>query len=257
MIHPTALIDSRAQLDETVAVGAYTVIGADVRIGQGCVIGPHVVIHGPTEIGQYNRIFQFASLGADCQDLKYKGEPTKLVIGNHNCIREFTTLHRGTVQDRGETVIGDHCLLMAYVHIAHDCVIGDHVIMANQTTLAGHVQVGSHAVLGGNTLVHQFCHLGAHIMTAVVSIILKDVPSYILCAGAPVCPKGINSEGLRRRGFSEALIAAIKQAYRVLYRQGLSLQQAIERLDALAQHTPELLPLLQDIRQPSKRGLIR
>lgn len=230
MIHPTALIDPSAELAPDVSVGAYTVIGPDVHVGAGTVIGPHVVLEGPLYLGCHNHIYQFASVGAACQDKKYKGEPTTLVIGDYNVIRECVTLQRGTIQDRGETRIGSYGLFMAYSHVAHDCIVGDHVIVANSTQLAGHVQVGHHAILGGGTLVHQFCQIGAYAITGAGTVLLQDVPAYIVAQGNPAKPYGVNVEALRRAKVSSASVQALKQAYRTVYRQGLKLQEAVDIL---------------------------
>ncbi len=254
MIHATAIIDSSAQLGRNVEIGAYSIVGADVVIGDDCVIGPHVVLRGPTRLGRNNRIFQFASVGEDCQDKKFKGEPTQLIVGDNNIIREFVTIHRGTVQDQGITRIGNDNLLMAYVHVAHDCVVGDHVILANNTTLAGHVHVGDWAILGGFTGVHQFCHIGAHAFTAVNSVVVQDVPPYIMAQGHNAVPRTINSEGLKRRGFSSEQITAIKRAFKILYRQGLTVNEAVEKMVEL--QVPALQPLI-DFVQQSSRGIIR
>lgn len=254
MIHPTAIIDPSAKLGQHVEVGPYSVIGADVEIGDYCVIGPHVVLRGPTRLGHHNRIFQFASIGEDCQDKKFKGEPTRLEIGDHNVIREFVTIHRGTIQDQGVTKIGDHNLLMAYAHVAHDCVVGNHVILANNTTLAGHVHVGDWAILGGFTGVHQFCHIGAHAFTAVNSVVVQDIPPYIMAQGHNAQPRTINAEGLKRRGFSAAQILNIKRAFKILYRQGLTVPEAVAKMTEL--EAPELQPLIHFV-QHSSRGIIR
>jgi UDP-N-acetylglucosamine acyltransferase len=230
MIHPTAIIDPSAQLDPSVEVGPYAVIGPDVRIGAGTRIGPHAVIEGRTTIGRNNRIFQFASLGAAPQDKKYRDEPTGLEIGDDNTIREFVTINRGTVQDRGTTTIGHDNWIMAYVHIAHDCVIGDHAIFANTTNLAGHVSIGDWVILGGCTQIHQFCKIGAHAMTGVSTVVLHDVPPFVMVSGNTAEAHGLNSEGLRRRGFSASRISELRRAYRTLYKSGLTLQQAIDAL---------------------------
>ncbi|HRO61310.1 MAG TPA: acyl-ACP--UDP-N-acetylglucosamine O-acyltransferase [Burkholderiaceae bacterium] len=229
-IHATALIDPAARLDSSVEVGPYAVVGAGVQIGAGTRIGPHVVIEGPTTIGRDNRIFQFASIGAAPQDKKYAGEPTALEIGDGNTIREFVTINRGTVQDRGLTTIGSDNWIMACVHIAHDCVIGDHTIFANTTNLAGHVHIGDWVILGGCTQIHQYCKIGAHAMTGVSTVVLHDVPPYVMASGNTAQAHGINSEGLRRRGFSAERIATLRRAYRTLYKSGLTLQQATENL---------------------------
>lgn len=255
MIHPTAIIDDSASIGNNVSIGPYTVVGPHVEIGDHCVIGPHVVLRGPTVLGQHNRIYQFASVGEDCQDKKYQGEPTRLVIGDHNVIREGVTIHRGTVQDQGITEIGSHNLLMAYVHVAHDCVVGNHVILANNTTLAGHVHVGDWAILGGFTGVHQFCKIGAHAFTAVNSVVVQDIPPYIMAQGHNAVPRTINSEGLKRRGFTPQQITAIKRAYKLLYRQGLTVAEAVKKMREL-NADEELTPLI-DFILSSKRGIIR
>ncbi|MFN3884291.1 MAG: acyl-ACP--UDP-N-acetylglucosamine O-acyltransferase [Rhodocyclaceae bacterium] len=256
-IHPSALVDPAARLGENVTVGAYTIIGADVEIGEGTWIGPHVVIDGPTKIGRDNRIYQFSSLGEAPQDKKYGGEPTRLEIGDRNTIREFCTFNRGTVQDAGVTRIGNDNWIMAYVHVAHDCQIGDHTIFANNAQLAGHVHVGDWAILGGYTGVHQFVRIGAHCMTGVGSVVLQDIPPYVMAAGNPAAPHGINSEGLRRRGFAPETIAAIKRAYKTLYRSGLKLDEAVAAISAEAQGgIVELAPLAEFLARPG-RGIIR
>ncbi|MBK1640974.1 acyl-[acyl-carrier-protein]--UDP-N-acetylglucosamine O-acyltransferase [Chromatium okenii] len=256
MIHPTALIDPAAELDPTVAVGAFAVIGADVHLGAGTRVGSHVVLRGPTWIGRDNHIFQFASVGEDPQDKKYNGEVTRLEIGDRNRIREFATIHRGTVQDQSVTRIGDDNLFMAYTHVAHDCQIGNQVIMANAASLGGHVEIQDWAILGGFTIVHQFCRLGAHCFCAMGSVLNQNVPPYVIVSGHPARPRGINSEGLRRRGFTPASIQAIKRAYRALYLAGLSRDAALTRLRDLAAATPDIAPLL-DFIVASERGVVR
>ncbi len=256
LIHPTAVIDPAARLDSGVEVGAFAVIGADVEIGAGTRIGPHAVLRGPTRIGRDNRIFQFVSVGEDPQDKKYGGEPTWLTIGDRNRIREFVTIHRGTAQDRGVTSIGSDNLFMAYTHVAHDCRIGDQVIMANAASLGGHVEIQDWAILGGFTIVHQFCRIGAHSFCAMGSVIAKDVPTYVTVGGHPAEPHGINSEGLRRRGFPESAIAAIKRAYRVLYLANLKLDDALERLRELSETVPEVAPLADFVAERS-RSIVR
>ncbi|RZQ56688.1 acyl-ACP--UDP-N-acetylglucosamine O-acyltransferase [Pseudidiomarina tainanensis] len=255
MIHPTAIIDDSARIGNNVEIGPYSIVGANVEIGDNCVIGPHVVLRGPTVLGKNNRIFQFASVGEDCQDKKYNGEPTRLVIGDNNVIRECVTIHRGTVQDQGLTQIGSNNLLMAYVHVAHDCMVGDNVILANNTTLAGHVHVGDWAILGGFTGVHQFCHIGAHAFTAVNSVVVQDIPPYIMAQGHNAAPRTINAEGLKRRGFQPNQILNIKRAFKLLYRQGLTISEAVEKMRELDADV-ELTPLI-DFVQNSQRGIIR
>ena len=229
-IHPTAIVDPRAELDASVDVGPYAIIGPDVRIGAGTRVGAHTVIEGHTTIGRGNRIFQFASIGAAPQDKKYRDEPTRLEIGADNTIREFVTLNRGTVQDRGVTHVGSDNWIMAYVHVAHDCVVGDHTIFANSTNLGGHVHVGDWVILGGYTGVHQFCKVGAHAMTGVGTVVLHDIPPFVMASGNTAQAHGINSEGLRRREFSNERINALRRAYRTLYKSGLTLEEARARL---------------------------
>ena len=256
LIHPQAIVDPSATLADDVSVGPWTLIGPDVEIGPGTRIESHVVIKGPTRIGANNRIFQFATVGEECQDKKYAGEPTRLEIGDNNVIREGVTIHRGTVQDEGVTRVGSHNLLMAYVHVAHDCRIGDHVILANNAACAGHVHVGDHTILGGFTAVHQFCKIGAHVMCGAGTVVLQDVPAYTLATGNPAKPHGINSEGLKRRGFSAEAIRTIKQAYRVIYRQNLTLADALARLTELSLEESQVLPMVESL-QASSRGIIR
>lgn len=256
MIHPTAIVDPKAELASDVEIGPYAVIGPDVTIGSGTRVGSHVTIDGPTSIGSNNQIFQFASLGAAPQDKKYAGEPTRLEIGNNNTIREFCTFNRGTVQDSGVTRIGNDNWIMAYVHIAHDCQVADHTILANNSSLAGHVHLADFAILGGFTLVHQFCKIGSHVITAVGSVVFKDVPPYVTASGYDASPHGINSEGLKRRGFSSERIATIKRGYKTLYRSSLTLEEAKAALvDQLAE-APDL-ELLVSFLNTSTRGIIR
>ncbi|WP_066569829.1 acyl-ACP--UDP-N-acetylglucosamine O-acyltransferase [Snodgrassella sp. CFCC 13594] len=255
-IHPTAIIDPKAQLDSSVRVGAYSIIGPNVQIGAGSDIGPHVVIDGHTTIGRENRVFQFASLGALPQDKKYHGEPTKLIIGDNNTIREFTTFNTGTVTGIGETRIGNDNWIMAYVHIAHDCVVGNHTIFANNASLAGHVTIGDWVILGGFSLVHQFCIIGDHAMTAFAAGIHKDVPPYVMAAGYRAEPAGLNSEGLRRRGFRAEQITNIKRMYKLLYRQGLSYEEAKMQIVNEADSAPELA-VFKAFFEVSQRGVIR
>lgn len=256
LIHPTAIVDPGADLDEGVEVGPFSIIGPRVRIGRGTRIGPHVVVRGPSDIGQDNRIYQFASVGEECQDKKYAGEETRLIMGDDNVVREGATIHRGTVQDAGITTIGSHNLFMAYTHVAHDCRVGDRVIMANAASLGGHVRVEDWAILGGFTLVHQFCHIGAHSFCAMGSVISRDVPTYITVGGHPAVPRGINSEGLKRRGFSEDVIGLIRRAYRLLYMSSLKLADAQTAIRELAATAPELMPLA-DFIAGSTRSIVR
>ena len=256
LIHPTAIIDPKAELDSSVKVGAYTIIGPNVQIGAGSEIGPHAVIEGHTTIGENNRIFQFASLGAIPQDKKYRGEPTRLIIGNGNTIREFTTFNLGTVTGIGETRIGDDNWIMAYCHLAHDCVIGSHTIFANNASLAGHVTIGDYVILGGYTLVFQFCQIGNYAMTAFAAGVHKDVPPYFMAAGYRAEPAGINSEGMRRNGFTPEQIANVKNAYKTLYRQGLPYEEARSQIAQAAETAPELA-VVRDFLADSQRSIIR
>ncbi len=255
-IHPQAIVDPAAKLADDVEIGPWSLIGPGVEIGAGTVIGPHVVVRGPTTIGRNNRIFQFSSVGEDCQDKKYQGEPTRLVIGDNNVIREGCTLHRGTVQDKGVTSIGSNNLLMAYVHVAHDCVVGSNIIMANNATIAGHVTVGDGVILGGYTTVHQFCYIGAWSMSAANSAVFKDIPAFVMVGGNPAKAHGMNFEGMRRRGYSPELIAALRQAYKVVYRQGQTLAEAMQLLDEPARQYPEVA-LYRDSILASTRGITR
>lgn len=255
-IHPQALVDPKAELDASVEVGAFAIIGPDVKIGAGTVIGPHAILKGPTEIGQRNKIFQFASVGEDCQDKKYNGEPTRLVIGDDNVIREGATLHRGTVQDRGITQIGSGNLLMCYVHVAHDCVIGDRVIMANNTAVAGHVHVGDGVILGGGTLVHQFCRIGPYAMTAAGTVVLQDIPAFVTCSGNRAEPHGMNVEGMRRRGVHSDVINRLREAYKTVYRRGLTLDQAIAEIEQNLGDSAEVTTFLDTLKS-SQRGIVR
>ena len=232
-IHPTAVVDAQACIDERASIGPFAVIGPHVRIGAGTTVGAHCVIDGHTTIGQDNRIYPFASLGAAPQDKKYGGEPTELRIGDRNTIREFCTFNTGTAQDKGSTTIGNDNWIMAYVHIAHDCVVGDHTILANNATLAGHVRVDDWAIIGGLTGVHQFTQVGAHVMAGFASHISQDVPPFMMVDGNPLAVRGLNLEGLRRRGFAPERLAAIKQMHRLLYRQGLTLDAARAAIAAL------------------------
>jgi UDP-N-acetylglucosamine acyltransferase len=256
LVHPTALVEAGARLADDVTIGAYTIIGANVTIGPGSRIGPHAVVTGRTSIGARNRIFQFASVGEIPQDRKYGGEPTTTTLGDDNVIREFVSIHAGTAQDRGTTTIGSGNLLLAYTHVAHDCIVGDFTTFSNNAQIAGHVVIGDYAVLGAYAGVHQFCRIGAHAMLAAGAIVLQDVPPYVTVAGYPAKPAGTNNEGLRRRGFAAADIAAVRRAYRTLYRAGLSLEEAREALAKEAIETPVLAPLLEFLAE-SGRGIVR
>ena len=256
MIHPSAIVHPGARLGGNVSIGAYSLIGEHVEIGDDTWVGPHAVIEGHTRIGRGNRVFQFASLGAVPQDKKYAGEPTRLEIGDGNTIREFCTLNCGTAQDAGVTRLGSDNWIMAYVHIAHDCQIGDHTIFANNAQLAGHVHVGDYAILGGFTGVHQFVHIGAHSFTAIATVLVHDLPPYVMAAGDSAKPYGINTEGLRRRGFSPAALAGIKRAYKTLYKSGLTLEQARTQLAEQAKTCAEVA-LLADFLHSSTRGIVR
>lgn len=256
VIHPTAIVDARAQLGEGVSIGPYSIVDGDVQIGDGTSVGSHCVLTGHTTIGRENRIFHFCSIGEANQDKKYRGEPTRLVIGDRNTIREYCSLNRGTVQDKGVTTVGDDNWIMAYCHVAHDCVVGNHAILANAATLAGHVQVGDHAIIGGLSGVHQFARIGAHVMVGGASLVLQDIPPYVLVSGNPCAPHGINAEGLKRRGFSAEAIVAIKRAYRTLYREGLPLEEARAVIAGQAAAVPELVALA-DFLGASTRGIVR
>ncbi len=256
MIHEQAIIEPGAVIGKNVTIGPWTYISKDVVIGDDCVISSHVVINGPTRIGKGNRIFQFASIGEECQDLKYAGEPTELVIGDNNTFRESCTIHRGTIQDNSLTQIGSNNLFMAYTHVAHDCVVGNNCILANNASIAGHVHVGDHAILGGMSGVHQFCHIGAHSFIAANALVLKDVPPYIMASGQPTKPFGLNSEGLKRRGFDKDVILQIKRAYKEVYRKGLSAEEAVAQINKASPDTPEV-KLFSDFIENSSRGIIR
>jgi UDP-N-acetylglucosamine acyltransferase len=259
-IHPSAVIDPQAELAASVSVGPYAVIGPKVRIGEGTTVGSHCVIEGRTTIGRDNRIFQFASLGAAPQDKKYRDEDTELVIGDRNTIHEFVTFHLGTAQDTGVTRVGDDNWVMAYVHIAHDCVVGNQTILANNATLAGHVHVGDWVIIGGLTGVHQFTQIGAHAMAGFASHVSQDVPPFMMVDGNPLAVRGFNAEGLRRRGFTPARIAAVKQMHRLLYRQGKTLDEARAEIAALADELPEAaaeVALMSGFLAGSTRGIAR
>ncbi len=256
MIDPRAQVSRHARLHESVSVGPFSIIGPDVEIGRGTRVESHVVLKGPCAIGEDNRIFQFASIGDDPQDKKYAGESTTLVIGDRNTIREYCTINRGTIQDTGTTRVGDDNWIMAYAHIAHDCVVGNRTVLANNANLAGHVHVGDWAILGGFTAVHQYCHIGAHSLTGLYTSVTRDIPAYITAAGRPAVPRGINAEGLRRRGFGAEQISCVREAYKTIYRQGRNLDEALELLRRRAETHNELRVLVDSLTEGS-RGLIR
>ena len=261
-IHPLALVDSSAELDNSVSVGPFTTIGPHVKVASGTRIGSHCVIEGRTTIGRDNQVFQFNSLGAIPQDKKYAGEPCELVIGDRNIIREFCTFNIGTAGDKGVTTIGDDNWIMAYVHLAHDCQIGNHTIFANNTQLAGHVHVGDWVILGGFTVVHQFCKLGAHSFTAMNSLLFADLPPFVMCQGQPAQARSMNFEGLKRRGFSPEQIQTVKAIYKILYRDGLTLEKSIHEIDSLGRADPQskevtalMLEFLSSV--SPQRGIVR
>jgi UDP-N-acetylglucosamine acyltransferase len=256
LIDPRAIVDPGAEIAEGVEIGPFAVIGAGVRIGAGSWIGSHAVVKGPTTLGRDTRVFQFASIGDAPQDRKYAGEPTRLVVGDRNVFREFCSINRGTAGGRGETRIADDCLFMAYSHVAHDCIVGSQCVMSNCTALAGHVELGDWVILSGYAGVHQFCKIGAHAFLANNAAVTRDVPPYLLVAGSPAEPKGVNSEGLKRRGFDASQIANIKNAYRLFYRSGLRLAEAAEQLRALVPSQPELAAFV-DFLDASERSIIR
>lgn len=256
MIHPTALIDDSARIGEDVKIGPYCVIGAHVQIGQGCELKSHVVVGPNTQLGEHNVVYPFACLGEDPQDKKFSDEQTRLTIGNHNTIREYVTMNRGTVDDRLVTEVGDDNWIMAYVHIAHDCVVGNHTIMANGTTLAGHVHIDDYVILGGFTKIHQFCRIGAHAFTAMDTAMQKDVPPFVMAHGSPAKPRAINFEGLKRRGFSKERIGRIKKAYKLLYQSDLALTDALEAMQSMGSESEEVQSMV-DFIHASKRSIIR
>ncbi|WP_426417351.1 acyl-ACP--UDP-N-acetylglucosamine O-acyltransferase [Aestuariirhabdus sp. LZHN29] len=255
-IHDSAIVDSGAIIGANVEIGPWTLIGADVEIGEGSVIHSHAVVKGPTILGRNNEIFQFASVGEDCQDKKYAGEPTRLVVGDNNVFREGCTIHRGTVQDESLTRIGSDNLFMAYAHVGHDCVIGSGCIFANNASVAGHVHVGDGAILSGMTGVHQFCHIGAYSMCGGGAIIFKDVPAFVLAAGSPAKANGMNFEGMKRRGYSKPLLQRLRKAYKAVYREGLTLEVALQQLQAIEDPEPELLLFIDSLKR-STRGIVR
>jgi UDP-N-acetylglucosamine acyltransferase len=256
LIDSTAIVDSHAELADGVSIGPYSMIGADVKIGAGTVIGSHVVIKGPTSIGKDNRIYQFSSIGEDPQDKKYAAEITRLEIGDRNTIREFTSMHRGTQQDNCVTKIGDDNLFMAYTHVAHDCIIGNNVIMANGASLAGHVHLNNNAILGGFTLVHQFTQVGQYSFAAMGSAITQDIPPFIMVGGKPTRPHGINSVGMERNGISAEDIRLIRNAYKIIYKMNLRLEDAIEKMEELASDSKQLADMISFLRNVS-RGILR
>ena len=255
-IHPTAVIAPDAVLAEGVEIGAFTVIGAGVEIGPNTKVGPHVVINGPTRIGADNRIFQFSSIGDAPQDKKYKGEPTRLEIGDRNVIRECVTLNRGTTKEQGVTRIGSDNLFMAYSHVAHDCHVGNQCVLANSATLGGHVTLGDWVIMGGFSGIHQFCKVGAHAFIANNAAVTRDVPPFVMAVGQPAAAHSVNSEGLKRRGYSPEQIRNIRNAFRLLYRSGLRLADAQSQLEAIAKEQPEILPIVEFLPQ-STRSIVR
>ena len=252
-IHEKALVDSAARLGDDVEIGPFSIIGPDVTIGAGCWIGPHVVITGRTTIGRNNRIYQFASIGEEPQDKKYAGEDTELVIGDNNTIRELCTFSRGTAQGGGKTIIGNNNWIMACVHIAHDCHLGDNIIMANNASLAGHVTVGDWAILSGYSLIHQFCDVGEHSFTSFASHVNQSIPPYVTVSGEKARAKGVNTEGLRRRGYTPEQIQQVRRAYKVLYRSGLPLEEARERIAEMAAEHEEIRPWIEFLEKTTKR----
>jgi len=255
-IHPAAAVDPKAEIADDVEIGAYSVVGPDVRIGAGSVVGPHVVVTGRTTIGRRNRFFQFGSIGEIAQDRKYGGEPTTTTIGDDNVFREFVSIHAGTAQDRGDTAIGNGNLFLAYTHVAHDCVVGNWTTFSNNAQIAGHVAIGDYAVLGAFAGVHQFCRVGVHAMLGAYAVVLQDVPPYVTASGYPAKPHGTNSEGLRRRGFTPEDVRTVRQAYKTLYRDGLSLDDAKAALARAAAATPVVAPLVEFL-ATAGRGIVR
>lgn len=256
MIHSSAIVDPKADIAEGVSIGPFSVIGPDVKIGAGTEIASHVVIEGHTTIGENNRIFQYASIGAEPQSIAYKNEPTQVIIGDNNIFREFVTINRGSIVDEGITSIGDHNFLMSYVHIAHDCRLGNHTIFANSASLAGHVHVGDYVIMGGFSLVHQFCRVGAHCITGIGAVCIQDVPPYMLVAGNKAITHGINVKGLRRREFETADISELKKAYKLIYRSGLTTSNAIDEINEMEWQSSHIQHLI-DFFKDSTRGVIR
>jgi UDP-N-acetylglucosamine acyltransferase len=255
-IHPTALVDTSAQVAADATIGAYSIIGAGVVIGAGTTVGPHVVVTGRTTVGKGNRIFQFASIGEIPQDRKYGGEPTTTTIGDDNVFREFVSIHAGTAQDRGDTRIGDGNLFLAYTHVAHDCVVGNFTTFSNNAQIAGHVRIDDWVVMGAYSGVHQFCRVGAHAMIATFAAVLQDVPPFTTVAGYPAKPHGTNNEGLRRRGFTSEEILEVRRAYKALYRESLTLEEAKVKIGGAAAAAPVLAPLVEFLAVPG-RGIVR
>ncbi len=256
MIHPQAIVDPGAKIGKNAAVGAFSIIGPGVEIGDNTWIGPHVVVNGPARIGRDNRIYQFCSLGEAPQHLGYKGEPTRLEIGDRNIIREYCTFNRGTVGGGGVTQVGDDNFIMAYCHVAHDCHVGNRTIFANGTSLAGHVTVEDQVIFGGFSMIHQFCRVGAHVMTGISTVTFKDIPPYLLVAGNTAAPHGLNVRGLKRRNFSEASIEALRKAYKILYKSDLGLSEAIEQLEPITRDCKEVAHFVAFIKR-SERGIVR
>lgn len=256
MIHPTAVISEKATIGENVTIGPFCVVDDDVSIGDGCILKSHVVVRGPTRIGKNNKFYQFSSIGEDCQDKKYAGERTELVIGDDNEFREGVTVHRGTVQDNSITIIGSRCLLMANAHVAHDCVLGDDIIVANNVAVAGHVHIDDFVIIGGAVGIHQFCKIGAHAFLGAGGIILRDVPPFVMVSGTKNVPQGINSEGLKRRGFDKSEVMAIKRAYKTIYREGNTVEEAIEKLSEQAESISGV-KLMTSFLKSAERGIIR
>jgi len=256
LIDSKAVVDIKAEIADDVTIGPFSVIGPEVKIDSGTIVGPHVVINGATAIGKENHIYQFSSIGECPQDKKYADEKTHLEIGDRNIIREFTSIHRGTLQDHGLTLIGSDNLFMAYTHVAHDCIIGDQVIMANGASIAGHVHLGDHAILGGFTLVHQFTQIGAYSFSAMGSAITKDIPPFVMVGGRPTAPHGINSVGMERNGISPEVVRQIRKAYKILYKTNLRLEDAIEEMEDLAGESKELSDMVSFLRNVT-RGILR
>lgn len=256
MIHPTAIIDSSAEIHESVEIGPFTIVGPNVKIDEGCVIHSHAVIKGPTTIGKRNKIFQFCSIGEECQDKKYRDEPTELIIGDDNVIREGANIHRGTIQDEGKTVIGHRNLIMTYVHIAHDCVVGDDCIIASSAGLAGHTKLGNGVIIGGHSGAHQFCQIGDYAMVGMNSAVNKDIPAYVMAFGNMAKPIGMNFEGMKRRGYSKDAIQALRKAYKTVYRENNTVDEALVALAEAEQTHPEVKRFTDSIRR-SERGIVR